>query len=244
MTLSSARSLAYIRGFPNGPGDCAVHHLFDDVGCSGYLPQSNVLIEWDYPCEFICVQYDEPLPFVQARRKAFGGSLARFTSDAARVARRARIAACLESFDRLLVFGCPNQSMESYGYAFIRWNVPGVLEMPSFCIDSAMSDQARLQWGFSSTDLKLLRAASSLKPRQGDVFGFITEDERLMGAVEFTGTVIGELHEVHILTTGSRKLLAGDELWGWHTGQIGETRVEAKRMLATVEHNLDCLCPN
>ena len=68
------------------------------------------------------------------------------------------------------------------------------------------------------------------------MFGFCTPDQRIFGAVEFTGERFGDTFSAHVfLAANERRLLVGDELWGWYTCNIGETQVQARRLLAVVE---------
>lgn len=230
-------SLMYISGFSVSDGDFVVHGLFGNSQASGYLPSATVPLEWEYPCDFACVQYDEPLETVQARRIAFGGSVARLSNPTPRSLRRTCVVAGIDHTDGLLVFAKPKQSMETYKGVSIRWCVPGALETPQFCIHSALSDYYRIQWGFEPHSIALLQAAQTLQPSKADVFGFCTADQHVFGAAEFTGRKMGELWQVDLFTTRSdRRLQKGDELWGWYTGHIGETSLQAKRLLATIEN--------
>lgn len=217
-------SLLYFRRFPDSYGYCWVNGLFSDANATqGYFPESQVPMHWEYPCEFSSVDYGEPLECVHARRTAFGGSEARIAEEAI-------------TPDRSLLFSTPSQRMESYGHVSIRWTVPGVMEVPKFCISSATSDQNRVQWGFGPHRIEMLQAALTLEPSQYDVFGFCTPDQRLIGAVEFTGLRYGESFGGHVFVAANgRELMIGDELWGWYTCNIGDTQLQARRLLAIVE---------
>ena len=132
--------------------------------------------------------------------------------------------------------------MQSYCEVLIRWAASSILEVPQFCISCALTDQNRIEWGFEPHSNALLRAALTLEPSAHDVFGFYTADERMFGAVEFTRTRIGELYRVHVFSTPSdRGLMVGDELWSWYSGNIGETQLQAKRLLAVVERVPDAI---
>jgi len=154
----------------------------------------------------------------------------------ARIAARASREAGIEIPDRFLLFATPNQRMQCYEYVAIRWMVPSVLEVPKFCVSSACSDQYRVEFPFPSKDIEMLRAALTLKPRRYDVFGFYTPDQGLLGAVEFRTTFDKELFYTDVFVAyDDRPLMVGDELWGWYTGKIGETQLQAKGLLAVVE---------
>lgn len=217
-------SLCYFRRFPRNYGYCAVNPLFSDVSArQGFFPGSAVALEWEYPCELSSVAHDEPLECVHARRTAFGDGHARIDQDAS-------------TPDRSLLFQSPHQSMNSYGNVSIHWKPTGVLELPAFCIQSALVDDFRVKNGFDPHYLEMLQAALTLAPARFDVFGFVTTDGMIVGAAEFTGKRTGHTYGVHVFVVGgSRELCAGDELWSWQTRNVGATRLEAQLHVATIQ---------
>lgn len=135
--------------------------------------------------------------------------------------------------DCCLLLPTPELAMGAYGHVQLRWCVPGVMEIPRFCIGSAMSDQCRVKWGLGPHRIEMLKAATTLRPSTFDVFGFFVPTKGLIGAAEFVGHQQNDLFDSHIFSIAyDCDIDAGDELWGWYAGGIGEARIEAKRLIA------------
>lgn len=230
-------SLLYFRRFSNNQGYAAAWGLFTvEERTSGYFPAPGYNnINWEYWRVFRTAAYSEPLECVHARRTAFGGSEIRIDEN-----RRTP--------DRSLIFLQPNQAMQAIGHLRLRWCVSGVLEVPNFCISSALSDSIRLKFGVMHEDglhqIEMLRAATTLQPGTFDVFGFYVPGKSLYGAIEIVEHLGDDQFDSHAFHVSSDdKLEVGDELWGWHVGKIGEARIEARRLMAIVAATSDRLVP-
>ena len=217
-------TVVYFRRFPKNYDYASITSLFsDDHHHFGYFPSPlSERLEWQVRQEFASVAYGEPLECVHARRAAFGGE--EIYIDADRV-----------TPDRCLLFPDRSRAMRSHGHVQVRWCVPDVMETPRFCISSAMSDQSRLKWGLGPHYIEMLQAATKLKPKTFDVFGFYVPTKKLFGAVEIVEHQEGDLFDSHVFCISSdTDLDVGDELWSWYVGSIGETRIVVKRLVAVV----------
>lgn len=224
MLPAECESVVYFRRFPNNFDYASITHLFNGDNCdAGYFPTpASEHIAWNFRQEFASVNYGEPLECVHARRAAFGGE--DIYIDADRV-----------TPDRCLIFPRPNLAMRAYGHVQVRWCVPGVMEIPKFCISSAMSDQSRIKWSLGPHSIDMLKAATTLRPDTFDVFGFHVPDKCLFGAVEIVCHQGDDLFDSHVFSFSSDcNLDVGDELWGWYAGSIGDARIHATRLIAVV----------
>lgn len=218
--------LAYFRRFPNNYDYASIAPLFDNRNCnSGYFPIPKPdHITWKVRQEFASINYGEPLECVHARRFAFGSE--DIYVDETRT-----------TPDRCLIFPTSKGVMSTYGHVQLRWCVPGVMEIPKFCIGSAQTDQSRVQWGLGPHSIETLRAATKLVPHAFDVFGFVVPDKHVIGAVEIVRKISDDLFDAHVFAVSSDLDLAvGDELWGCYSGNIGDTRISASRLVAVVKH--------
>jgi len=224
MIPAEYEKLAYFRRFPNNYDYASITPLFsDDDHRRGYFPRpSSERLEWQVRQEFASVAYGEPLECVHARRAAFGGDEIYIDVDRT-------------TPDRCLILPKPNREMATLGHVTLRWCVPNVMEIPRFCISSAMSDQSRVKWNLGPHRIEMLKAATRLRPNTYDVFGFHVPNKRLIGAAEINRHLDGDLFDSHIFAASSdTDLDVGDELWGWYAGSIGDAKIVATRLIAVV----------
>lgn len=222
MIPAEYETVVYFRRFPNNYDYASITSLFsDDNNRVGYFPPPlSERLEWQVRQEFACVGYGEPLECVHARRAAFGGEEIYIDADRA-------------TPDRCLVFPETSCVMDAHGHVQIRWCVPDIMEIPKFCISSAMSDQSRVKWNLGPHRIEMLKAATTLRPDTYDVFGFYVPNKSLIGAVEIVSHQDGDLFDSHVFTASADTgLSVGDELWGWYAGSVGDTRITATRLIA------------
>jgi hypothetical protein len=222
--VSIDESLLYLRLWPEGGNYGKLHLLFANGNPKHGIAvgAQHSTLHWEYPCEFVSTVYSEPLESVHARRRAFGG---------ASIAFDVRLPANFP--DRCLLSNLEHNTEYRLGSVRVKWLLKTVFEVPAFCVDTALSEKSRVDWGFERNRIEMLKAAMTITPNPFDVIGVYTADGDIVGAIEFAGHLSDDVYAAHLIAVARnrRSLSIGDKLYGRYTGNIGETPLIAERCL-------------
>ena len=221
--------LALIRGFNDTAEFVGFDSLFSSTNRKrGYVVgNGSEEVHWRFAQIFVTGEEVESFDCKRARRMACGDALIEFDEP------------CPLSFPgRYLIADESALELVTRQRVKIRWQLSGLIEMPQFCV----SVVERETWAVlgpiavEGIPLSVLGAAADLKPRQWDIFGFVTEDERLAGALEIVGPCDGDVYEVNVIAAREtpRALKAGDPLWAKYGSRIKKTDIYAEAMIAEV----------
>ncbi|MFO0940220.1 MAG: hypothetical protein U0930_05580 [Pirellulales bacterium] len=222
--ISIDESLLYLRHWPQSDNCGELHLLFADGN-----PKQGIIVgvqhstvHWKYSCEFVSTAYSEPLECVHARRRAFGGASITFD-----------ITLPADFPDRCLLSNLKHNTEFRLGSVKVKWLLKTVFEVPAFCVNIALSQKSRVDWGFEHDQIEMLKAAMTISPNPFDVIGVYTPDGDIVGAIEFAGHLADDVYTAHMVAVArnKRSLSIGDRLYGRYSGNIGETRLITERCL-------------
>ena len=221
--------LAVIRGF----GTAAEGVVMADLFCltnrnKGYVVgDGDHELHWQYPVVFTSGSEVESLDCKQARRMAVGLEAIEFCE-----------APAITFPGRFLVSDKPNRELVTRQNVHVRWKLDGLIELPKFCASHIGTETRNVihRTGLRRVRDDVLKAAVALKPRKWDLYGFVTSDKLLAGALEIVSARDDSLYEVSMLATNDerRELHRGDQLFARFRTSVRNTSIVAEALIAEV----------